>query len=214
MARCPDAFACEAIFDRVFARVGNITNVRLTYIAQLTSLASSASSSAAISPSVVSTSSLNELDEQPVCMHGPLECAAARQQLCVARYSADGVGLARLATWYGFVRCQNQHRSDIGTSSLAEYCADQVGLRYAGELQTCAEGPQGLALLVASARRAIAKNVHTSCTVELNDQPRCVHDSGSWRDCPGGHTIAEFTRDICQAYHGADRPVACVDKAY
>jgi hypothetical protein len=34
MSRCPDAFACEAVFDDVLARVGDKVDLSLAYIAQ------------------------------------------------------------------------------------------------------------------------------------------------------------------------------------
>ncbi|KAI8057348.1 hypothetical protein BDF22DRAFT_670972 [Syncephalis plumigaleata] len=190
MARCPDARVCEATFDRILSRVGDIIDIRLTYIAQL------APSGEAV---------------EPTCMHGPLECLAARQQLCVAHGATADAEPSPVAVWYRFVRCQNQHREDVGSSWLAEYCADKVGLRYAGPLQTCAEGSRGLSLLVESARRAILKNVHTSCTVYLEDKPRCVRDGGVWRECPAGSTADAFTRNICRIYRQSHTtwPLAC-----
>ncbi|RKP05681.1 hypothetical protein THASP1DRAFT_35304 [Thamnocephalis sphaerospora] len=176
MARCPDALRCEAVFDSVLSRVGNITSTRLTYIARL-----------------VKSHDEQQQENEPVCMHGPFECAAARQQLCVAHH------YPQLSTWYRFVRCQNRQFAGIGQSWLAELCATQVGLRYAGPLRDCAEGEQGRALLLASVKRSIAMDVRTSCTVQIDHKSRCVHDGG-WRDCPAGHSVQDFVRDLCRAY--------------
>jgi hypothetical protein len=189
MARCPDALKCESVFEHVLSRVGNITQTQLTYIAQFE----------ASEPDGTPKGN-------PVCKHGPLECAAARQQLCVKHH------YPQISTWYRFVRCQNRYPADIGRAWVAEMCASSIGIRYTGQLRRCAEGAQGHELLRASALRAKKLNIKTSWTISIAEQPRCVHD-GKWRDCPGGHSVQDFVRDICHAYNGTDVPPACLDYA-
>ena len=39
-----------------------------------------------------------------------------------------------------------------------------------------------------------------SCTIWIDDRPRCIHDGGVWYNCPGGPEVEDFIGTICTAY--------------
>jgi hypothetical protein len=56
------------------------------------------------------------------CPHGPGECAANIQQLCVAEHTSK-------FDWWEFVQCQNYQSQDkIGDPDVALNCAGSVGI--------------------------------------------------------------------------------------
>jgi hypothetical protein len=148
-------------------------------------------------------------------MHGARECAGNVQQLCAQKYAAS------TPQWWAFVQCQNAAgRYAVGEPALAARCAAEAGLAWAGApAGTCAAVGSGgasaeaRALLAASALRTKALGIkcvgaprrtaggadaghRNSCTVVLNGRHVCVRDDGAWKACAGGHTPADFVRQI------------------
>jgi len=156
MAKCPDAKFCEETFLPVLEDLAQLVTVNFTYIAD--------------------SSKTQENGQQPVqCMHGPAECVGDQQRLCAqtALTSRSGAGLR-------FALCQ-----DAGTiPENGKACAASAGFE-AKELEAweaCVRGGVGEELLRASAERALALSISTSCTVHVESQAFCVHD-GHWKDC-------------------------------
>jgi len=179
MSRCPDALICETAFDNVLKQVREIVNLDLTYIAKINS---------------------SEPDFGVTCMHGPEECAGNVQQLCVAKY-------ASAVDWWSFVQCQNfQGRDQVGLPEIARNCADAMKIDWEnGGAGECAgqdgsgKGVEGIQLLKESVYTTEALGIRKSCTVLINGREVCVHD-GEWKNCEGGHTTADFVRQIKHEY--------------
>ncbi|KAK7061715.1 hypothetical protein R3P38DRAFT_3490620 [Favolaschia claudopus] len=179
MSRCPDALACESVFDQVWKEVGQQKmNLSLIYVARLNS---------------------TDKDFGVTCMHGPGECAGNIQQLCVAKYATP-------STWWNFIQCQNAHgRYRVGEPELTLQCAANVGFDWkSSEIGACAgldvsgKGTEGIQLLRQSLLLGKALHIQKSCTVLINGKKVCVRD-GTW-DCDGGHDVEDFVEIINREY--------------
>ncbi|ORY07113.1 hypothetical protein K493DRAFT_202571 [Basidiobolus meristosporus CBS 931.73] len=170
MSKCPDAVRCEDVFGRVLDKVSSIINLNVHYIG-------------------------DEKDGQLVCKHGEAECRGNKMQLCAkALYRWHQIP----SVWYRFIQCQNEEYQEIGTNESLEYCALIKDLSYK-RLKDCADGQYGTRLLNQSFTESKKKGISTSCTIEINQKVRCIHDS-TWKECDGGHEVEDFVRDICAAY--------------
>ncbi|OAX43504.1 hypothetical protein K503DRAFT_708487 [Rhizopogon vinicolor AM-OR11-026] len=177
MSRCPDAILCESVFNRVLQRAGDKVDISLSFIARLN-------------------------NSEPVygvtCMHGQEECAGNVQELCAAKYHPT-------SEWWSFVQCQNfQGRDNIGTPETALKCAKTAGIDWGNsKAGQCAgedgRGPEGIQLLQQSVKDSIAAGIQKSCTIIINGRQVCIRD-GTWYDCEGGHTSADFIRQINAEY--------------
>jgi len=179
MSRCPDALLCEAVFDRVLPKVDNKINLTLSFIG------------------IVNAS---EPDFGVTCMHGPDECAGNVQELCAAAHLP-------LHQWWQYVQCQNFYgRSKIGTPQVALKCAETANFDWEDSgVGDCAgadgsgKGDEGVELLKESVTASKDNGIQSSCTVIINNKPVCVHD-GRWKECPGGHEVEDFVRQINDEY--------------
>ncbi|KAF7292488.1 hypothetical protein HMN09_01233000 [Mycena chlorophos] len=168
MSRCPDALACEAVFDQVRERVGAKIDLSLVYVAYLNS---------------------SEPEFGVTCMHGPQECVGNVQQLCVAKYSSK---------WWEFVQCQNRYgRYRVGDEDVAVECGEEIGIEWeTSQAGICAvDSGEGVELLKKSATQGQALGIAKSCTVLINHHKVCVRD-GTWQECEGGHGVDDFVRQI------------------
>ncbi|BGP53598.1 hypothetical protein JCM8202_001481 [Rhodotorula sphaerocarpa] len=222
MSRCPDAVLVEALFDRVLERktslggtgegagaeggegqgevgtVAGLVDLRLEYIGDRNS------------------SALYDVS----CKHGDIECKGNAQQLCAMKHwtgrsvlagpamerssSASGGRNVRMSLkgnqgwedWWNFVQCLNYgDLSRIGTDAAARSCAEVARHEWGNREQHCVEGKEGKHLLRKSVKRARKLGVERSATILLNERIICVHD-GTWKDCPGGHEVVDFVREI------------------
>ncbi|GAA5849488.1 hypothetical protein JCM9279_000917 [Rhodotorula babjevae] len=205
MSRCPDASLCETVWDRVLEErlpskfgsgvVADLVDMELVFLAHENSTAPYGAT----------------------CMHGESECKGNVQQLCAARHwrtrseehkkkkGVDGEGndeveaaLREKRAWedsWNFVQCMNYGGSKIGSDAAAKRCASVVGREWTESLAACVDGKQGRHLLVDSLKRAEHLGVKSSCTILIEDKPICVHD-GSWKQCPGGHDVRDFAREV------------------
>ncbi|KAJ4478044.1 hypothetical protein J3R30DRAFT_3290409 [Lentinula aciculospora] len=179
MSRCPDALLCENSMDAVLKKVGDKISLKLVYIAKINS---------------------SEPDFGATCMHGPEECAGNVQQLCAAEYSP-------FANWWEFVHCNNyEGRSKIGLPETARKCAQTAqidwetsGVGECAGLDASGTGAEGVRLFHKSVAFGQTMGLEKSCTVYINGEKVCVHD-GTWKECENGHTVADFTRQINEAY--------------
>ncbi|KAF8631956.1 hypothetical protein AX15_002117 [Amanita polypyramis BW_CC] len=179
MSRCPDAALCENLFDRVLQKVSDKMELSLRYVAKL-------------DPS--------ETEFGVRCMHGPDECAGNVQQLCVAKYSPS--------VWWEYIRCQNfEGREKIGKPALALKCAAAVSIDWAtSDVGRCAgrdgsgRGAEGIKLLQENVVLTKQADITKSCTVVINSQKVCIHDS-IWKECENGHTDRDFAEQIKDAYN-------------
>ncbi|KAG1754030.1 uncharacterized protein EDB91DRAFT_1101266 [Suillus paluster] len=177
MSRCPDAILCESVFDRVLQRVGDKVDISLSFIAQPNN---------------------SEPLYGVTCMHGREECAGNVQELCAAKYHP-------ISEWWPFVQCQNfQGRENIGTPETALNCAKAAGINWEdGKAGQCAggdgRGTEGIHLLQQSVKDSIAAEIQKSCTVIINGRQVCIRD-GTWYECEGGHSPADFIRQINEEY--------------
>ncbi|KAJ6539338.1 hypothetical protein B0H19DRAFT_1213306 [Mycena capillaripes] len=176
--RCPDALACEAIFDEVLREVGRQKmDLSLVYVAELNS---------------------TDGDFGVTCKHGLGECAGNVQQLCVAKYASP-------SAWWEFVQCQNSHgRFQVGLPDVAFKCAETAGIDWeASGVGNCAsldgsgKGAEGLALLRKSLSRGKALGIEKSCTVLINRKEVCVRDE-TWTGCEG--RASDFIKQINSEY--------------
>lgn len=177
MSRCPDAILCESVFDRVLQRVGDKIDISLSFIAK---------------------PNASEPPYGVTCMHGQEECAGNVQELCAAKYHPT-------SQWWSFVQCQNFQGSDnIGTPSTALNCANAAGIDWEnGKAGQCAgkdgRGTEGIQLLQQSVEDSIAAGIQKSCTIIISGRQVCIRD-GIWYDCEGGHSPADFIRQINEEY--------------
>ncbi|CAE7717145.1 unnamed protein product [Symbiodinium pilosum] len=153
MSKCPDAKLCEQTFLPVLQNLGKLVSVNFTYIAD-------------------ATPSQGPGQRSIQCMHGPGECLGNMQRLCVQKASRKEARLLH------FAMCQ-----DAGVvPDDGKACAVAAGFN-AEEieaLQACWSGQEDL--LSASAERATALSIKTSCTLRVDSKVFCVHD-GDWKDC-------------------------------
>lgn len=116
------------------------------------------------------------------------------QQLCVARHTPP-------EQWWPFITCESfGSLGDVGKIEYAKECAKTVKIPWVDSgVQTCVEGNEGNELLQNSVARSKAAEIHTSCTITVQDKVRCVHD-GAWRNCEVGVSsttlIAGGTRPV------------------
>ncbi|KAJ3531835.1 hypothetical protein NM688_g7514 [Phlebia brevispora] len=179
MSACPDAILCESVFDHVLQQVGEKVDLSLTFLGTLNS---------------------SDPDFGITCMHGPNECAGNVQELCAVKYTPRDV-------WWRFVQCQNfQGRYEVGKPETALKCADAVEIDWPNsDVGQCAgvdasgKGKEGLSLLRESVQVTKSLGIEKSCTILINGNAVCVRD-GSWKDCEGGHTPADFVRQINEEY--------------
>lgn len=183
MSKCPDAVFCEQTFAAGIASVISIVDLNLNYIANETAT-----------------------PREFVCRHGPGECTGDMQQLCAKELDTTTPTEGDLPVWFQFVLCQSNNSAAI--PSNAQQCAEQVGLDW-GNLQYCVEN-NGPELLAASTQRRQPGNANESisCTVELNRQFFCQHNS-QWVGCSEGNTSEDLSAAICARYTGAKKPIAC-----
>ncbi|KAL4075870.1 hypothetical protein V8B97DRAFT_120747 [Scleroderma yunnanense] len=182
MSRCPDALLCESVWDRVLQRVGDKVDISLSFIARL-----------------------NPSDETDGvrCMHGVEECAGNVHELCVAKYHP-------ISEWWSFLQCQNfQGRDQIGLPDTAEKCAEAAGFEWeTDKAHQCAgdngQGHEGVQLLRESVSNSMELGIKKSCTIIINGKQVCIRD-GTWYDCEGGHTTADFIRQINEEYEHLNR---------
>ncbi|THH02791.1 hypothetical protein EW026_g179 [Hermanssonia centrifuga] len=179
MSQCPDAILCESVFDHVLQRVPDKIDLSLTFIG---------------------TTNASEPDFGVTCMHGPTECAGNVQELCALKYTPTAV-------WWRFVQCQNfQGRYEVGKPETALKCADAAkidwensGVGECAGLDASGKGEEGVQLLLESVKKTKKMGIQKSCTIVINGKPVCIHDE-SWKECEGGHTPADFVRQINDEY--------------
>ncbi|GMF67892.1 unnamed protein product [Aspergillus oryzae] len=91
----------------------------------------------------------------------------------------------------GFANCLVGQYEDIPDRTLVQNCALQHGIDFES-LNSCVSRQEddptngdlsGLALLRQSAVHSADLEVHTSCTVRLDDSVWCVRDDGEWKNC-------------------------------
>ncbi|KAK9767080.1 hypothetical protein K7432_003390 [Basidiobolus ranarum] len=170
MSKSSDAVQCEEIFGGILDQIGSIVNLNIYYIGK-------------------------EENGSHVCKHGEQECRGNKMQLCAkALYRWHQTPSA----WFRLIQCQNQDYHAIGTDASLEYCSLKKNMSFK-KLRDCTDGPYGARLLSQSFTEAQEKGISTSCTMVINQQVRCVHDS-TWMNCDGGHEVADFVRDICAVY--------------
>ncbi|KXZ42899.1 hypothetical protein GPECTOR_112g269 [Gonium pectorale] len=180
MSRCPDARRAEDRFNEVLKQVHSIVDLRTLYIAG------------------------EGPDGSVACKHGPAECAGNVQQLCAALHGRHGIarGEDPFQRGWSFLQCQNNKFSDVGSEELAEECLEAAGFSgvRAAAARACWSGPEGGALLRYSAAEARRRGAAKSCTVYVDGQYRCTHDSAQWYDCPGGSEVSDFVNTLCASY--------------
>ncbi|KAF9313175.1 hypothetical protein BG003_005527 [Podila horticola] len=182
MSRCPDAMKCEATFAKVFD-TPNLAPVHPTL-----SFIGAIERTVNVSATSVTTT--------VTCKHGPEECAGNTQQLCFKKQHPDH------RVWVPFVVGMNSWQPRrIGELQYLREVASRIGGAAADEdkltlVEQCAQGAEGLELLVQSVQNTLDHHVGTSCTVFVEDKKRCVIDGGVWRECPGGFQVADFVRTI------------------
>jgi len=174
MSRCPDAFLCEDVFDKVLDHTGHVkVDLSLLYVAKL-----------------------DESEPTGVnCKHGPLECIGNIHQLCLAKYAKES------SVWWPFIQCSNyQGRATIGTENAARHCAQVAGIDWVESgVAECVAGEEGPRLLRESVVRGQGLGIVKSCTIIINEKVRCVHDD-EWKECDEGHTVPQFVASINSEY--------------
>ncbi len=65
---------------------------------------------------------------------------------------------------------------------FAEKCLTALGLPSKTEVEAraCYSGREGEGLLIASAQETAGLGVSKSCTIWVDEKPRCVYDGGMW----------------------------------
>ncbi|KAF8559118.1 hypothetical protein OG21DRAFT_1403873 [Imleria badia] len=178
MSRCPDAILCEAVWDRVLQRVGDKVDISLSFIA---------------------TPNPSDPAYGVSCKHGLEECAGNVYELCVAKYHPT-------SEWWPFLQCQNFHgRDQIGLPDTAASCATTAGFEWETDQgRLCSgedgQGEEGVKLLQESIQNSIELGIKKSCTIIINGRQVCIRD-GTWYECEGGHTPADFIRQINEEYN-------------
>ncbi|KAH0566330.1 hypothetical protein GP486_000266 [Trichoglossum hirsutum] len=138
-----------------------------------------------------------ERDGGVECKHGPGECLGDILELCAASlYPDPKISL-------GFAMCLSDDYEHIPDQDLIEGCALEHRVDF-NKLNHCVsrDDGYGIKLLRESMERSAEAGVNTSCTVRLNEEVRCVRDSGLWKECEGGHEVDDLVRDIKALYHG------------
>ncbi|KAF8307632.1 hypothetical protein DL93DRAFT_2087894 [Clavulina sp. PMI_390] len=178
MSKCPDALACEAVFDRVLQIVGH--------------------DKVDLSLEFISTPSDLE-DAGAACKHGPSECHGNIQQLCTIAHTPAAPTSSQW--WWPFLTCLDAAGKDnIGSDELARDCAEVTAIDWVGSgIEECVNGEEGKELLRKSGERVRSLGIEKSCTMIINDRVRCIKD-GEWQPCEGGHEPADFVRTINEEY--------------
>ncbi|PWZ00361.1 hypothetical protein BCV70DRAFT_199649 [Testicularia cyperi] len=192
MSRCPDALACEAVFDKVLDRVNAKTRLTMSYIG---------------TPDTRKQHHKYGVE----CKHGDGECAGNIQQLCVQdalnpQRAGDEYDLSPSAAqklWWNFIQCQNfAGLGTVGDESQAQRCLkilngpgwDKDGIA------SCAHGSKGRKLLRNSVVSSRDRNISLSCTILIEGKTRCIRDGGSWKNCDMGHEVSDFVAEIERAW--------------
>ncbi|GAA5910110.1 hypothetical protein JCM6882_006519 [Rhodosporidiobolus microsporus] len=216
MSRCPDAHLCEAVFERVLetqvevqfevleeeGKPGNGTRreKRKVEVRELVDL----------STLYIARENTTAEEYGVTCMHGALECRGNVQQLCAAKYWNDpgrkdpkDVEQEEESAEEEFVQCINYgETSSIGTDRKAKECAKIVGREWTDALTACTDPStrsEGSHLLLSSVREAKKLEVQKSCTILIEKNKVCIHDS-TWQSCPAGHAPADFAKQIRQEW--------------
>lgn len=185
MAKCPDALACEAVFDKVLDRVNSKVRLTMSYIG------------------TVDKHSKYGVE----CKHGDQECAANIQQLCVQhaldpQRAGDDYDLSPSAAqkkWWNFIQCQNYAGlSRVGDEDQARRCLNLVGgPRWEQDgIASCVHSSKGRKLLKRSVTASKHSNISLSCTIQIEGTTRCIRDGGAWKDCQAGHEVGDFVAQI------------------
>ena len=119
-------------------------------------------------------------------LHGQPEVDGNIAQLCARKVSP--------AKYLDFIECQNKSPKEIPGNWQS--CATQLALDVPS-LQACKDGPEGKALLTASAAKATLRKARGSPTIFVADKP--------YR---GGRRADDFLRAFCAAIQG-EPPQAC-----
>ena len=151
------------------------------------------------------------------CFHGKGECQFQQWLLCAQKLSEPWPQ----RKWWDFQLCVDGTCSDKASKlhpctsqyqnprneTLLQTCATSVGIDYEA-LKTCATGPQGVALMDASARYTSSKGVsygNQGLPVVLVNGKRI---SKFW-DC---HVpLATVVSSVCEAYDGPNKPAKCTN---
>lgn len=176
MSQCPDALYCESVFDEVLKEVGDIVDLRLSFIGRINS---------------------TEPEHGVTCRHGPGECTGNIHELCVASLYNS------YTQWWPFVICSNGHgRFAVGTEEVSKECAHGLGLSWK-KIKNCVDSDGkkgGEALLKKSVSQTRELGIERSCTVIINGHKRCVRDDEEWKECEDGYGVADFVRTIREAH--------------
>jgi len=177
MSGCPDARFCEQAFLRLLANYTSTTLVRAEYIA-------TEDSTGAVT-----------------CKHGEGECKGNRNQLCLQAY----VPKQKSYPWFlQTVICLWESGMVLSLDALPPCMQkSRIPQDIQSKVLSCASGDEGLKLERQSAAVVKARSVERSCTVYIGGERRCIRDGGTWYDCPGGSTDAEFINTICDIYKNA-----------
>uniref|UniRef100_A0A1D1XDI1 Thioredoxin n=1 Tax=Anthurium amnicola TaxID=1678845 RepID=A0A1D1XDI1_9ARAE len=173
MSQCPDAEACEQVFQSVMSEVNDIAVIRTDYVGVLDPNAKYG----------------------VACKHGDQECLGNIHELCFESNYLP----TKQTKFIDWLSCLNRDLSQKGDLEYSRSCALKVNVDYT-PIEQCVR-TQGRQLLIESIRKTNAKGVTKSCTIHLNGKQRCIKD-GDWYDCPGGHEVQDFVRDIRNAYAG------------
>ena len=176
----PDAPRCERLLAPMLETVGELVDVRLSYLGDLAD------------PTPSATPSATAL----TCAKGPRDCIGNRAQLCTHRHWPPTVnvevrGLPRHLNWWLFLRCAGEDASGSPFNGTREALIPQntnaclqrhaVPSATADAIGSCVRGSEGTALL-----RAAISRTHShcgaacqSCTIHIDGQPACVLNGGS-----------------------------------
>jgi hypothetical protein len=91
-------------------------------------------------------------------------------------------------------------------------CAIQVGLDI-DQFNLCSNTPKlANKALLESVERTHKAKVKVSCTIMINDNTWCVHDS-EWKECGGEKDKpGDLSQAVCDAYEGDKKPEVCDQK--
>ncbi|KAI9481826.1 hypothetical protein BX667DRAFT_504740 [Coemansia mojavensis] len=97
-----------------------------------------------------------------------------------------------------FILCQQTSVKRIGSYTLFAECLRPIS-NWLTVIQ-CAMSDEGKLLLQENIANASQNNITTSLTFSLNENKRCVFDSGHWVEpeegCPGGNSVPSFSKSI------------------
>ncbi|KAJ5938959.1 hypothetical protein N7466_002093 [Penicillium verhagenii] len=184
MSKCPDAQGClHKLILPAMEQISDKVDFRLSFIASVSK----------------ETSDIQ-------CMHGPAECIGNMLMLCAANLpfpaTTDNSLLPKtyprtpIIRSLGFANCLINDYTRIPDRGLVHQCALEHGIDF-DALNQCAsqqsDAPDdgqrgktplsGIALLRQNALHSERLDVHTSCTVRLDESVWCIHDGGVWKNC-------------------------------